>query len=299
MNTTLVILAAGLGSRFGGGSAKQTAVLGKNGEIMADYSVYDAIRAGFNKIVYVIKRDMEPMFSEKIASKIKGADVRIAFQDMDDLPMGFSLPSDRAKPWGTAHAVRAARHVVQEPFMMIHADDFYGSDVYATLNTFLREDNGGHAYAMGGYRLENTVSDHGGVSRGVCTTKDGYLARMDETHNIQKRPDGICYPAPDGNMKYLPGSTIVSMGAFAFKPSIFAAIEKGFAEFLEKNPQNPKAEYLVPDIVSDLITGGQATMKILEAKGQWYGVTYQEDKEKVQRAIVQMVEQGQYPERLF
>jgi NDP-sugar pyrophosphorylase family protein len=299
LKTTLVVLAAGLGSRFGGGSAKQVARLGKHGEIMADFSAYDAIRAGFTKIVYVIKDDMEEAFIENVTSKIKGAEVGLAFQRIDDLPPGFTAPPDRERPWGTAHALWAARHIVNEPLMMIHADDFYGADVYKLIHDFLTDDaNGDFDYAMGGYRLENTLSDHGGVSRGVCGVKDGYLTDVSETLQIRRLPDGIAYP--DGDIfKYLPGSTIVSMGAFAFKPTVFAEIEKSFVNFLAKNQQNPKAELFASVFVGNLIKDAIATVKILETHDQWLGVTYKEDKELVQNAIWKLIEQGKYPEKLF
>jgi len=293
------VLAAGLGSRFGGGSAKQVARLGKHGEILADFSAFDAIRAGFTKIVFVIKDDMEEVFVENVSSKIKGAEVALAFQRISDLPPGFAVPDGREKPWGTAHALWAARHAVNEPFMMIHADDFYGADIYKSARNFLTDDaNGDFDYAMGGYRLENTLSDHGGVSRGVCTVRDGYLTDVAETLEIQRRPDGIAYPASD-SFKYLPGSTIVSMGAFAFKPTIFAEIEKAFTEFLKQNQQNLRAELFATALVSGLIASGTATVKILETHDQWLGVTYQEDKDRVQNAIWQLIEQGKYPEKLF
>ena len=299
MNTTLVILAAGLGSRFGGGSAKQMAAAGKYGEIIADFSVYDAIRAGFNKIVYVIKRDMEPAFTEKVASKIKGAEVVLAFQDMDDLPAPFTVPAAREKPWGTAHALLAARSVINEPFMVINADDFYGRDIYVAMYDFLADNTKtDFEYALAGYRLENTVSEHGSVTRGICRVEDGYLKDIDETSEIEKRHDGIGY-ATEGGFKYLSGSTPVSMNAFGFRPSIFTEIEKGFAYFLEKNMQNLKSEYYLPGAVKELINSGVATVKVLPAAGQWYGFTYREDQEIVQKALARMVEQGEYPERLF
>ena len=298
-NTTLVVLAAGLGSRFGGGSAKQVARLGKHGEILADFSAYDAIRAGFTKIVYVIKDDMEETFVENVSSKIKGAEVALAFQRINDLPTGFAVPPGRERPWGTAHALWAARHAVNEPLMMIHADDFYGASIYKSIHSFLTDSNNGDFdYAMGGYRLENTLSDYGGVSRGVCTVKDGYLTDVVETLEIQRRPEGIAYPA-DGGFKYLPGSAIASMGAFAFKPTIFNEIEKSFAKFLEENQQNPKAELFATAFTSGLIANRIATVKVIETEDQWLGVTYQEDRERVQKAIWDLIEQGKYPEKLF
>jgi len=299
MNTTLVILAAGLSSRFGGGGAKQMAAAGKHGEIIADFSVYDAIRAGFDKIVYVIKRDMEPAFTEKVASKIKGAEVVLVFQDMDDLPVPFTVPVGREKPWGTAHALLVTRSVINEPFMVINADDLYGRDIYAAMHDFLADKTKtDFEYALAGYRLENTVSEHGSANRGICRVENGYLVDIDETIGIEKRHDGIGYNTEDG-FKYLPGSTPVSMNAFAFRPSIFAEIEKGFTRFLGENMQNLKIEYYLTDVVKELINSGVATVKVLPAAGQWYGFTHREDQEIVQKAIARMVEQGEYPERLF
>ena len=301
MDTTLVILAAGLGSRFGGGSAKQVAAIGENGEIIADYSVFDAIRAGFTKIVYVIKEDMEKSFAENVSSKIKGAKVCLAFQKLDDLPLGFS-GFNRERPWGTAHALWAARHEVNEPFMMIYADDFYGKKTFADMNKFLIDTAYDEtAFAMAGYKLEKTLSEHGSVARGVCTLKDGYLVKIDETLNIHMRPDGIAYPiyGNENNYKFLPFDSIVSMGAFASKPSIFMQIEKGFAEFLTNNQQNLKAEYYAPVVISDMINNGQASVKVVEADEQWYGITHADDKPIVQAAIAKMTENGVYPKKLF
>lgn len=298
MDTTLVILAAGLSSRFGGGSTKQVAAVGPNGEIIADYLVFDAIRGGFTKIVYVIKEDMEENFVKNVSSKIKGAEVVLAFQKMDDLPTGFDLWA-REKPWGTAHALWAARHAVDEPMMLVHCDDFYGADIFATVNNFLSDpENGDFDYAVGGYRLENTLSENGGVNRGVCAVKNGFLAGMEEIREIQRRPEGIAYPA-EGGLKYLPGSAIVSMGAFAFKPSIFAAIEADFAQFLSKNAKNPTVEFYLTSVVGDILQRGEATMKVLEAKARWFGVTFPEDKAAVVEAIAGLIKQGEYPQKLF
>jgi len=265
---------------------------------MADYSVYDAIKGGFDKIVYIIKPEMKDSFIKNVSSKIKGAEVALAYQSMDDLPGGFEA-NGREKPWGTAHAVWAARDVVNEPFMMIHADDFYGADIYAGINKFLRDTAAADfEYAMGGYYLQNTLSGHGGVSRGVCAAKDGYLTDITETHKIQRRHDGIAYPVGT-DWKYLPGSTIVSMGAFAFKPTIFDVIEADLTGFLQANPQNTKAEILIPDVVSGLVTSRKASVKVIEAQGQWLGVTYQEDTPIVQKAIADLTAAGHYPEKLF
>jgi len=293
------VLAAGMGSRFGG--LKQVVPLGRHGEVIADFSVYDAMLAGFNKVVYIIKEEMEELFLETIVSRVKGSGIKVelAFQNINDLPGGFTTPPERKKPWGTSHAVWAARNVINEPFMVINADDFYGRAVYKSIHDFLTDStNGDHGYSMGGYLLENTVSSYGTVSRGVCSVKDGFLTGIEEVLAIEKRHDGIGY-ATDTGFKYLPGSTVVSMNTFGFKPSIFAEIEKGFGDFLAKNLDNPKAEYFIPLTVQELLTTGKATMKVLPALDTWYGFTYQEDKEIVQKAVWELIEQGKYPEKLF
>ena len=299
MNATLVVLAAGMGSRFGG--LKQVAPLGKHGEIIADFSVYDAMLAGFNKVVYIIKAEMEELFVETVVNRVKGSGIKteLVFQDMDDLPGGLKAPATREKPWGTSHALWTARNVVNEPFMVINADDFYGRAVYKSIYDFLTDNaNGDHDYSMGGYHLENTVSTYGSVSRGVCNVKDGFLVDIEEITAIEKRHDGIGY-TKDGSFKYLPGSAVVSMNTFGFKPSIFAELEKGFAHFLTENLQSPKAEYYLPLTIQELLSTGKATMKVLPALDTWYGFTYQEDKEIVQKAVWEMIEQGKYPEKLF
>ena len=299
MNTTLVVLAAGMGSRFGG--LKQVVPLGRHGEIIADFSVYDAMMAGFNKVVYIIKAEMEELFTESVVNRVKGSGIKIdlAFQDINDLPDGFTALETREKPWGTSHALWAARNVINEPFMVINADDFYGRAVYKSIHDFLTDStNGDYDYSMGGYLLENTVSSYGSVSRGVCSVKDGFLTGIEEIISIEKRNDGIGY-ATDKGFKYLPGSTVVSMNTFGFKPSIFGEIEKGLAHFLSKNLQSPKAEYFLPLTIQELLSANKATMKVLPALDTWYGFTYQEDKEIVQKAVWELIEQGKYPEKLF
>ena len=299
MDTTLVILAAGLGTRFGGGSEKQLAAVGKHDEIMSDFSVYDAILGGFTKIVYVIKPDMEPMFTENIASKIKGAKTFTAFQRIDDLPQGFSVPQGREKPWGTAHAMWAARHKVKEPFMVINADDYYGRSIYKAMNSFLRDEKkGNYDYAMGGYFLGNTVSEYGSVSRGICTLKNGFLEDVKEVKGIEKRPEGIGY-IQDDVFHILPDDTPVSMNSFAFKPSIFTEFERVFTQFLADNSQNLTAECGMADIAKELIQRGAATMSVLPATDRWYGFTYKAEQEIVRKAIWSMIDQGIYPEKLF
>ena len=299
MNTTLVVLAAGMGSRFGG--LKQVMPLGKHGEIIADFSVYDAKLAGFNKVVYIIKEEMKEQFTETIVSRVKssGMQVELAFQDANDLPGGLKAPATREKPWGTSHALWAARNVVNEPFMVINADDFYGRAVYQSIHDFLTDSSSGDMdYCMGGYLLENTVSSYGSVSRGVCGVKDGFLTDIEEVLAIEKRNDGIGY-STDTGFKYLPGSTVVSMNTFGFKPSIFAELEAGLAHFLSENLQSPRAEYYLPLTIQELLAANKATMRVLPALDTWYGFTYQEDKEIVQKAVWGLIEQGKYPEKLF
>lgn len=300
MNTTLVILAAGLGSRYGG--LKQMETIGKHGEIIADFSVYDAITAGFNKIVYVIKDEMEKDFEEKVSSKIKGAKVELAFQRTDDLPRGFSPNPDRTRPWGTSHALWAARHAVNEPFMVISADDFYGRGVFKSMFDFLTsgpDKSGKYAFAMPGHLLENTVSEHGYVSRAKCTVdSNNYLTEIKEILRITKTNEGIGYEE-DGKFINLPGDTIVNMCTFAFTPEIFAEVEKGFAKFLTANPQTLDKEYFMNATVRALIKSGLATLKVLPATDRWMGITYQDDLEKAKKAIWQLIDQGVYPEKLF
>jgi UTP-glucose-1-phosphate uridylyltransferase len=259
MNTTLVILAAGLGSRYGG--LKQMETIGKHGEIIADFSVYDAMAAGFNKIVYVIKESMiDEGFEEKVTSKIKGAKIEIAFQKTDDLPPGFEPNPKRERPWGTSHALWAARHVTNEPFMVISADDFYGRGVFESMHGFLTSGSSdSYAFAMPGHLLENTVSDHGSVSRAKCTvdTKTNHLTEIEEIRHITKTESGIGYES-DGKFIYLPNNTIVNMLVFGFTPAIFGEIEKGFAEFLRADPKTLDKEYFLNATVKSLIKSGLA-----------------------------------------
>jgi len=312
MNTTLVILAAGLGSRYGG--LKQMESIGKHNEIIADFSVYDAITAGFNKIVYVIKEEMKEDFEERVASRIKGSKgangvkIELAFQKMDDLPAGFTPNPERTRPWGTSHALWAARHVVNEPFMVISADDFYGRGVFKSMHGFLTGEAAQSAdtpdkpypFAMPGHLLENTVSDHGSVSRAKCTVdpQTGLLTEIEELTRITKTADGINYE-DNGKLIPLPGGTIVNMLVFAFTPAIFGEIEKGLAEFLQTSHQNLDKEYYLNATVRHLIENNKATLKVIPATDRWMGITYKEDLEKAREAIWQLIDQNVYPEKLF
>ena len=302
MDATLVVLAAGLGSRFGG--LKQIEPLGKHGEFIADFSAYDALRAGFNKIVYVIKPEIEEIFREKMASKAeKHVKVELAFQCMDDLPADFNAPADRTRPWGTSHALWATRHITKEPFMIISADDFYGRGVFQSAYDFLKNDSKtDYDFAMPGHTLAATVSEHGSVSRAICQVEDEFLTDIREIRKIKKHTDGINYLDEDtGECKPIDGASIVNMLAFAFKPTIFEEIEKNFASFFE-NKKNPlEGEYFLNSVVKKLIKNNSATMKVLPVspEDRWMGVTYPEDMQMAKTAIWELISQGHYPEKLW
>jgi len=299
MKTTLVVLAAGLSSRFG--AEKVVEGVGINGESICDFSVHDAICAGFDKIVYVIKQDKKEEFIEKVSSKVKGAEVVLVFQDIDDLPAGFSVPAGRAKPWGTCHALWAARHVVHEPFMVISADDFYGRGIFKSMYEFLTTKAGGHNFAMPGHKLGETVSDHGSVSRAVCDVDaKGYVQEIREIRAITKNGENIGYAVGD-EFVHLSADTIVNMLAFAFTPAIFKEIEDGFAEFFENYGHELTAEYYLGSTVRKLILKGNATLKVLpvDSKDRWIGITYQPDLKNAKKLIGKLVDEGEYPQNLF
>lgn len=285
---TLVVMAAGMGSRFGG--LKQLEPIGKHGEVLLDFSVYDAVKAGFTKIVFVIKHEIEEDFKrlvgDHISQKIK---TEYVFQEINDLPQGFVCPKDRVKPWGTSHAILCCKNVVHEPFAVVNADDFYGKTAFEEMAKALRED--GDDYYMVGYRLANTLTENGSVSRGVCEIEDGRLKSINERKKIVDckftEDDGASWTelAPD---------TVVSMNLWGFKPDIFDFLEKGFEEFLKANLNVPKSEYLLPLTVAGLIENGEKQVKVLIAEDKWYGVTYKEDKQKVVEAINGMIDAGAY-----
>lgn len=296
----LVVLAAGMGSRYGG--LKQIDPVGQSGEKIIDYSVYDAIDAGFERVVFIINHKIEKDFKELVGAEIeKHAEVRYAFQELTDLPAGVTIPADRQKPWGTSHAVYAARDLLDAPFAVINADDFYGREAYHQIYEFLtetaeREDE----YCMIGYLVKNTVTDKGSVSRGVCETKDGYLTAIVERTKIESRKDGIVY-IEDGQAYPLADDTVVSMNLFGFKPSIVREIQTRIVGYLnEKLPANPlKCEYFLPATVDSLLKEGKATVKVLPTREKWYGVTYHEDKAEVVAALKALAEQGKYPKSLW
>lgn len=297
--TTLVVMAAGLGSRYGG--LKQIDPVGPSGEIIIDYSVFDAVKAGFSKVVFIIKKENEEAFREVIGNKLESViDVDYAFQDVNDIPGGNIY--GREKPWGTGHAVLAAKPYVKTPFAVINADDFYGKSTFTGLQDFLAnvEDNERYQYAMMGFVLENTLTDNGSVARGICeVSKEGLLEKITERTKIQKFGDvtkfeenGIWTPIPQGSF--------VSMNTWGFTLSIFDELEKRLPEFLKNSQDNIlKAEYFLPSVVDALIQENKANVKVVPCQEKWYGVTYKEDKQPVMDAILSMVEAGKYPKKLW
>lgn len=285
---TLVVMAAGMGSRFGG--LKQIEPIGPGGEVLLDFSVYDAVKAGFTKVVFVIKhaieKDFKEMVGKRIASRVK---VEYVFQELDKLPEGYTCPAEREKPWGTAHAILCCRDVVKEPFAVVNADDYYGPSAFKQMANFLNEDNSD--YAMVGFRLANTLTENGHVSRGVCEIENGALKTIVERTKIMDckftEDDGATWTA-------LPEDTVVSMNLWGFRTDIFDYIETGFKAFLDEKINTPKSEYYLPLIVADLIEKGEKDVKVLVAEDKWYGVTYKEDKQVVVDAITKKMEDGLY-----
>jgi hypothetical protein len=298
MKPTLLILAAGIGSRYGG--LKQVDGMGPSGEAIIEYSIYDALRAGFGKIVFVIRKDIEAAFREKIGSKVESrARVEYAFQEMTTGLEWLPNPPERQKPWGTAHAMLAARDHLQEPFAVINADDFYGADAFQKLSQFLQTECSPTLHGMVAYRLGNTLSENGSVSRGVCqVSPDGFLTAMHERTQIERFPEGIAY-VENGERHPLTDDTYVSMNFFGFHPAIMPEIETQFRDFVEKNMGNPKAEFFIPLVVNRIIQEGKARMRVLSSNAQWFGVTYTADKELVQGELMEMVEKGVYGRSLW
>ena len=296
---TLVIMAAGIGSRYGGG-IKQLASVGPSGEIIMDYSVYDALEAGFNKIVFVIRKDLEVDFKEIIGNRMEQiCHVEYAFQEKDDLPAGFTVPEGRTKPWGTGQAVLACKDIVKEPFVVINADDYYGKEAFVKIHDYLVE----HAkdqynYCMAGFILENTLSENGGVTRGVCKVdENGHLVDVDETSDIIKTPEGAGIAGSD---RKIDAKSNVSMNMWGLTPEFIDILEHGFVEFLENLGDNPlKAEYLLPIIMDKLIKEKKASVTVLETPDKWFGVTYADDREMVVGKIQALVDAGVYPSPLF
>jgi UTP-glucose-1-phosphate uridylyltransferase len=299
MNMTLVVLAAGIGSRYGG--LKQIEAVGPNGAIVIEYSVFDALRAGFDRVVCVIRRDIEKDFRAVVASRFeKRIAVDYVFQDMDDIPAGFTV-SERKKPWGTGHAVLAARKVVKTPFAAINADDFYGRRSFEALGRFLSGVKPlSSDYSMVGFTLRNTLSEHGHVARGVCEVDaKGFLKRVVERTKIEKHGAGARMAAADGAWQTLTGDEIVSMNMWGLTPTLFGQLEQAFPRFLQKAAQDPKAEFFLPTVIDEFVQAGQATVRVLETPELWFGVTYPQDKAVVVDGIGRLVAQGVYPEKLW
>lgn len=300
MKPTLLILAAGMGNRYGG--LKQIDPVGPNGEIIIDYSIYDAIGAGFGKLVFVIRHYFEDAFKEKIGSKFDGVvETAYAFQELDAGLEGFTLPPDRKKPWGTAHAVGVGRDVIDEPFAVINADDYYGVDSFKMMADFLSgPEISPTDYAMVGFKLRNTLSEYGTVARGICHCDDNlFLRDIVERTKVQKRGNGACYFDEDGTEHALTGDEVVSMNLWGFHPSFFEHLKAGFGRFLREQGTEPKSEYFITIPVSDLVGSGQVKVKVLPTHDNWFGVTYRQDKEIAQRCILTLIEAGTYPNKLW
>ena len=299
MKPTLLILAAGMGSRFGG--LKQVEPVGPSGEAIIDYSIYDAIKAGFGKVVFVIRESFADAFKEKFDPILKGKiDVEYVFQELVNLPEGFSLPESREKPWGTAHAILVTKNVINEPFCALNADDFYGYNAYKVMAEFLIQSADPTEYSMVGYKLSHTLSDYGSVSRGICDVDENDLLRkIVETTKILKRDGKIISIEPDGSEKELTGNESASMNIWGFKPSVFPILEEKFTDFLKNHINEPKSEIYIPSVVFDMIQEKKATVKVLKADSPWFGITYKEDKPRVVAKINKLIEEGEYPEKLY
>ena len=301
-DTALIVMAAGIGSRYGG--LKQMDPVGPGGEKIIDYSVYDARRAGFGQVVFIIRKEMEEDFREHIGRRIEQQiETRYVYQELEPLPKGFTVPEGRVKPWGTGHAVGACREAVRTPFAVINADDFYGPSAFQVLCDSLqkvREQEGVHEYYLVGYLLGNTLSEHGHVSRGVCEVGSGGILReIHERIKIQRFEDAIRHTEDGKTWTDLPADSVVSMNMWGFTPSLFEEIDAGFIEFLKGRGSDPKAEYFLPERVGDLVSAGRARVKILRTDERWFGITYKEDKPFVEKAVHDLVEQGVYPPSLW
>jgi UTP-glucose-1-phosphate uridylyltransferase len=292
MQPTLLVMAAGMGSRYGG--LKQIDAVGPTGEAIIDYSIYDALRAGFGRLVFVIRRDIEAPFREAIGGKFeKRIAVDYVFQELDKLPAGFSVPPGRTKPWGTTQAILMAEEIVKEPFAAINADDFYGRGSFQVMADFLGGD--GTEYAMVGYTLRNTLSEHGSVSRGVCECDhDGFLQAIVELTKIEKRDGGA--QAED---RALTGEELVSMNFWGFTPALFPQLRHSFDVFLKHSGQELKSESYIPTAVNELVASGAARVKVLKTPASWFGITYKEDKPQVVASILKLVAAGEYPAKLW
>ena len=293
----LVVMAAGLGSRFGG--LKQMEPITDENEIILDFACYDAVKAGFEDIIFIIKPEMEEVFRKRVLAPMAGhVNTSYVMQTMDQLPEGYSVPEGRVKPWGTCHAVMAAAEVIDGPFAVINSDDYYGRDAFSKVYDFLASESDESTFCMAGYYVENTLSDQGTVTRGVCMTEDGYLTGIDETKEIGRGPDGVITGAGG---KVIPEGTVVSMNFWGFTGRMLDEMIAGFPAFLDDAVKNDpmKAEYLLPVEVGRLLDEGRCRVRVLEAVDKWYGVTYKEDKEIVMEAFRRMKAEGKYPQKLW
>lgn len=300
MKPTLLILAAGMGSRYGG--LKQLDGVGPSGETIMDYSVFDAIRAGFGKIVFVIRHDFEQDFREKIISKYENhIPVEIVFQDINNIPDGFKIHPDRTKPWGTNHAIMMAKNVINEPFAVINADDFYGSDSFKVLAEALTKLKGKrNQYCMVGFKIENTLSENGGVSRGHCqVSPQGFLTDVNECHGIQRKGDRLVHTLSDGSEAEFPMGAYVSMNMWGFTPDYFEYSDDEFIQFLKKHAEELKSEFYIPTVVNNLIKNNNVTLKVIETSAKWFGVTFAEDRPATVAQFKKLTEEGIYPQKLW
>jgi NDP-sugar pyrophosphorylase family protein len=299
MKPTLVIMAAGMASRYG--SMKQIQQFGPGGETIMDYSIYDAIRAGFDKVVFIIRKDFAEDFKNIFEPKLKGRiKTEYVFQEMDAFLKGYPLPAERKKPWGTSHAILSARNAVNEPFAVINADDFYGSDAFSKAADFLTTECSPSVYALVGYELSNTLSKNGSVSRGVCEVNDeNHLVDINERLKIYREDGMMVYEDADGSKHELPADAKASMNFWSFHPSIFDHLGEEFKTFLEKSGQDPKAEFLIPYSADQLIKSRKVVIKVLPTNASWFGVTYKEDAPVLTESINKIVNEGVYPQKLW
>ncbi len=300
MSLTLLVLAAGMGSRYGG--LKQIDPVGPGGETLLDYSVYDAVRAGFDRVVFIVRGDMESDFRSAAGSKIEQqVPVEYCRQELEMVPGWFSIPPGRRKPWGTGHAVWAARDAIDGNFAAVNADDFYGAGSYRKLAVHLQQAADGRRgdYGMVGFRLRETLSDHGTVARGVCRSRQGLLEQVVELTRIARTGDGAVHSDPQGRAHNLSGDELVSMNMWGFTPSIFDHLERAFARFLRERGGEDGAEFMIPTLVNDLVAAGQARVRVLRSSDSWFGVTYREDRKRVTSQIRDLVRRGSYPTPLW
>jgi len=299
MKPTLLILAAGMGSRYGG--LKQIDKIGPSGEAIIDYSIFDAIRAGFGKVVFVIRKELEQDFRNFFGNKLDGKiEMEFVYQEIDNVPEGIEINIERQKPWGTGHAILVAKDAINEPFAAINADDFYGADAYKAVAEYFKSNSKTNDHSMVGYQLDGTLSDFGTVSRGICKTdENGFLQKIEEITKIAIKDDKIAFDDGSGNWEALTGKEIASMNIWGFYPEMFKIFEDGFARFITKAKDDPKAEYFIAWPLMDMMKENKGRVKVLETSARWFGVTYKDDKASAIQKINELVEAGVYPNNLW